>query len=163
LVGSAIVENDYLVSPVIGNGTGLLGNYFANSKDGGGIPTASEIDSLINFNWNGGSPINGVDGSNWAGEWTGQVQAMTTGTYTFYTNSDDGVRVWINGQLVIDDFSYHAPTMDQGTIKLVAGQKYSIDIKYFQGGGGSVLQLFWSAPGFGQQLVPTSQLYPGSN
>jgi len=163
LVGSAIVENDYLVNPVIGNGTGLLGNYFANSKDGGGIPTASEIDSLINFNWNGGSPINGVDGSNWAGEWTGQVQAMTTGTYTFYTNSDDGVRVWINGQLVIDDFSYHAPTMDQGTIKLVAGQKYSIDIKYFQGGGGSVLQLFWSAPGFGQQLVPTSQLYPGSN
>ena len=157
---SAVVENDYLVNPVIGNGTGLLGNYFANSQDPSGAPTASEIDSLINFNWNGGSPIGGVDGSNWAGEWKGQVQAMTTGTYTFYTNSDDGVRLWVNGQLVIDNYTYHAPTMDQGTINLVAGQKYSIDIKFFQGGGGSVLQLFWSAPGFGQQLVPTSQLYP---
>lgn len=158
-VGGAVTENDYLVNAVIGTGNGLKGAYFDQSQDPSGTPTATETDPTINFNWNGGSPIAGVQGSNWSGEWTGQIQAESTGPYTFTTNSDDGVRVYINGQLVIDDYTYHAPTLDHGTLNLVAGQKYSIDIKYFQGGGGSVLQLFWQAPGLSYQIVPTSQLY----
>jgi len=159
---STVVTNNYLIGPLIGTGTGLLGNYFDNSQNPGGPPTASEIDPLINFNWNGNSPITGVAGSNWAGEWLGQIQAETSATYTIYTNSDDGVQVTINGVMVINDFTYHAPTIDQGTITLQKGVKYIIDIKYFQGGGGSLLQLFWSAPGLPMTIVPTSQLYPAT-
>lgn len=156
---SATVENDYLINAVIGNGTGLTGAYFNGLQDPSGVPTATELDHVINFNWNGNSPIAGVGGSNWAGEWTGLIQAETTSNYTLTTNSDDGVRVYVNGNLVIDNYGYHAPTYNSGRIAFVAGQKYTIDIKFFQGGGGSVLQLFWNAPGLPFQLVPTSQLY----
>lgn len=159
-VGSTVAEGDYLIN-AIGTGNGLWGAYFNGIQDPAGQPTATELDPVINFNWNGSSPIAGVSGTIWAGEWTGQVQAETTGTYTFYTNSDDGVRVYINGQLVIDDYTYHAPVIDSGQIVLQGGQKYNIDIKYFQGQGGSLLQLFWSAPAIPYQLVPTSQLYSG--
>jgi hypothetical protein len=159
---SAVIERDYLVNSVVGTGTGLFGAYYNNSQNAGGTPTATEIDPTINFNWNGNSPINGVAGSNWAGEWTGQIQALTTGTYTLTTNSDDGVQVYINGQLLINDYTYHAPTLDSATVSFQAGQKYNIDIKYFQGGGGSLLQLFWAAPGLPMEIVPQTQLYPGN-
>jgi hypothetical protein len=164
---SAQTQDNYQINAVIGNGTGLLGNYYNNYTDPSqplpGTPTNSELDPLINFNWNGGSPIAGVGGDNWAAEWKGQVQAETSSTYTFSTYSDDGVRVWVNGQEIINDWTYHAPTWDSGTITLTGGQKYSIVIDYFQGGGGSLLQLDWSAPGMPFQLVPTTQLYPAAH
>lgn len=160
--GSAPVENNYLIGPVIGNGSGLFGAYYNGVQIPTGTPTATEIDPSINFFWNGNSPIAGVAGTNWAGEWTGQIQAETTGTYTLTTNSDDGVEVFINGQLVINGYVYQPPTLYSGTVTFQAGQLYNIDIVYFQGGGGSVLQLFWAAPGLPQQIVPTTQLYPAS-
>ncbi len=160
---SGIVSVNYLVSPFIGNGTGLFGSYFDGLRDPSGTPTISEIDPLINFNWNGGSPAAGVGGNNWCAEWKGQIQAMTTGTYTIYSKSDDGVQVSVNGQLLIDNYTDHAPTIDQGNIQLQSGQKVSIDIKFYQNQGGSLMQLYWSAPGLPQQLVPTSQLYPSGN
>ena len=160
---SGATSADYLINPVIGTGTGLLGNYFAGIQDPTGTPTASRIDALLNFDWGGGSPISGVDGNNWAGEWKGQIQAMTTGVYTLYTNTDDGVRVYIDGNLVIDNYTYHAPTIDQTTLNWTAGEKHTIDIKFFQGSGGSVMQLLWSAPAIPRQFVPTTQLYPAKN
>jgi len=161
--GSSIpVQNFYLINPSVGKGTGLFGAYYNNSQNPGGTPTATEIDPTINFNWAGNSPITGVLGTNWAGEWTGQIEAMTTGTYTLTTQSDDGVQVYINGTLMINDYTYHAPTYDSAQINLTAGEKYNIDIKYFQGGGGSLLMLYWTAPGFPMQIVPQTQLYPAT-
>ena len=159
-IGGAVTQRDYLINPVIGTGDGLWGSYFNGLQDPSGPPTASQVDPQINFNWSG-SPIAGVGASNFAGEWTGRIQAESSGPYTFTTNSDDGVRVYIDGNLVIDNYTYHAPTLNSGTINLVAGQKYNIDVKFFQGGGGAVLQLFWQAPALPYQLVPTSQLYSG--
>jgi len=158
--GSAITTAYYQISPVIGNGTGLLGYYYNNSQNPSGPPTATRVDPTINFNWNGNSPITGVAGTNWAGEWNGHIQAETTSLYTFYTDSDDGVQLIVNGQTIINDWTQHAPTVDTATFQMTAGQKYTIQIKYFQAGGGSLLSLSWSAPGMAEQIVPTSQLYP---
>ncbi|MDR3691879.1 MAG: PA14 domain-containing protein [Fimbriimonas sp.] len=159
---SGIATGTYLINPAIGAGTGLTGNYYDNSQNPGGTPTVSETDPQVDFDWNGNPPVNGVAGSNWAGEWLGQMQAETTATYTLTTLSDDGVQVYINGVKVIDDYNYHAPATDLATITLQRGVKYNIDIKYFQGGGGSVLKLYWSAPGIPKTIVPTSQLFPVS-
>ena len=157
---SAIATADYLVNAVIGTGTGLTGSYYDGIQDPTGTPTATRLDPTVDFNWNGAPPITGVGGSNWAGMWTGFVQAESTGLYKFTTNSDDGVRVWVNNVLVIDNDGYHGPTLDSGTIALTAGVKVPIVVKFFQGGGGSVLQLYWSAPALQQQIVPATQLYP---
>ncbi|MFX8477607.1 PA14 domain-containing protein, partial [Acinetobacter baumannii] len=87
-------------------------------------------------------------------------QARSTGLYKITTNSDDGVQVWINNVLVIDNYNYHAPTLDSATVSLTAGVKVPIKIKFVQGSGGSVLQLFWQSIGIPQQIVPSTQLYP---
>lgn len=163
LGASAAVQNTYLINAVVGAGSGLFGSYYNNAQTPPfGTPTWTEVDPTINFNWNGNSPAPNVLGTNWAGEWTGQIQALTTGTYTITTQSDDGVQVTINGNMLINDYTYHAPTYDSGTIDFVAGQKYNIDIKYFQGGGGSLLMLYWTIPGLPMQIVPQSQLYPST-
>lgn len=159
--GSPIAQNGYAFKAVIGTGSGLFGAYFNGQQQyPSGYPTATEIDPVINFNWNGNPPINGVAGTYWAGEWFGYIQPETSGTYTITTNSDDGVQVYINGEPIINDYNLHAPTLDTGTYTFVAGQLYTIEILYFQGGGGSLLQMWWSAPGILQQIVPTTQLYP---
>jgi hypothetical protein len=159
--GSAPVAANYLINAVIGSGAGLYGGYFnGQQQNPGGFPTAIRVDPVINFNWNGAAPITGVAGTNWAGRWSGQIQAETTGTYTLTTQSDDGVQLYIDGQLVINDYNYHGPTYDSAAVSFRAGEFHSIEILYFQGGGGSLLQLLWSGPGIRQQVVPTTQLYP---
>lgn len=158
--GSGVIERDLLINGVIGTGTGLSGAYYAGVLTPTGTPTATEIDPIINFDWSGKSPATGVGTTNWAAEWTGHLQAESTGLYTLTTNSDDGVRVYVNGTLVINNFIGHSATLNSGTISLVAGQKYTIDIKYFQQTGDALLQFFWAGPGIPYQLVPTKQLYP---
>jgi hypothetical protein len=168
--GSALAQAYYLINPVIGTGTGLTGNYYANYDWTGsnapptGTPTDSEVDPVINFNWDGNPPGNpaftNIGGSNWAASWTGQIQAECTGTYTFYMDSNNGVDLTVNGQQIINDWSYQGANMVSGTINLVSGQKYTIVADYFQVGGNSFLQLFWSTPGISMEIVPQTQLYP---
>ena len=159
---SGILAVDYLVNPNVGRGTGLLGSYFAGTTEPTGTPTKTRIDPTVDFDWQGNPPIDGVDGSNWSATWTGKIQPLSTGKYTFYTNTDDGVRLTVNGQKIIDNWTYHAPTDDQGTVSmtLIAGRRYTFKLEFFQGGGGSVMHLYWSAPGISKTVVPKSQLYP---
>lgn len=166
---SGITQAGYLIDNGPGNGDGLQGYYYQDSPDQfgnyshlSGNYVATRLDSTINFIWNEASPIPGVNGDNWSARWVGQVLPRVTGPYTFSTVTDDGVRLWVNGQLLIDDWTYHAPTVDSGTITLTAGQKVSIEMDFFQGYGGSMAQLYWAnwiqqTP----QIIPQSQLYSG--
>ena len=59
------------------------------------------------------------------------MQAQRTQTYTFYTTSDDGVRLWVNNQLVVDNWTDHAATENSGAIALTAGQRYDIRMEFY--------------------------------
>jgi hypothetical protein len=85
-------------------------------------------------------------------------------TYTFYTISDDGVRLWVNGQLLVDQWVLHSPFTNSGTISLVGTQKYDLQMEYFEQTGGAIAQLYWSnaTSSVGYEPVPTSQLYPAA-
>jgi hypothetical protein len=151
----------YSFPPLVSNGTGLTGKYFNNSQAPTGTPTATELDSSINFNWNGGSPATGVAGTNWAAEWTGYIIPQYTAQYNIVATADDGVRLWLNGRLVINAWVNQAPTSySTGRYTLIAGHKYPIKIDYFQGGGGSALTLMWQTLGTQLVIVPTTQLSP---
>ena len=79
-----------------GQGLGLLGTYYnGTSFNSFGY---DEIDPQVNFYWGGGSPVPNIGGDNWSAVWSGQVLAPQDGLYTFYTYSDDGACVWVNGQ-----------------------------------------------------------------
>ncbi|MCX7782710.1 MAG: DUF1929 domain-containing protein, partial [Meiothermus sp.] len=83
-------------------------------------------------------------------------------TYTFITRTDDGVRLWVNNQLIIDRWVNQSSTERSGTIALVAGQRYNIRMDYFENGGGAVAQLSWSSPSQPREIVPQRYLYTDS-
>ena len=142
-----------------GTGTGLQAQYFNSVDLNAASAGLSRIDPTLDFHWHHGSPDSSVSNTNFSARWTGQVQAESTGRYTFSTNSDDGVRLWVDGNQLVDHWSDHGATQDQGTIDLVAGQKYSIKMEYYQHAGNATAQLSWAADGIDQQIIPQSQLY----
>ena len=107
-------------------------------------------------------PDGPIGQDNFSARWVGQVQPRFSETYTFTTVSDDGVRLWVNGQELINDWTYHGATTDTGTITLQAGQRYNIKMEFFQGGGGAEAHLSWSSDSQQSQIIPQSQLYSGA-
>jgi hypothetical protein len=142
-----------------GDGAGIFAQYF-NSVDLSGLPTISRIDPRINFNWNGEAPAPGVNGTLFSVLWTGKVLPRYSEVYTFTAVSDDGIRLSVNGQLVIDNWTDHPPTGNSGSIKLDAGQPVSIKLEMYQRYGGAVAGLFWSSASTPYQVVPQKQLFP---
>ena len=139
-------------------GTGLRGDYYTGQNFD--KLELTRIDPQVDFPWRGNAPDDKVGSSNFSVKWTGDVSAQFTETYSFFTITDDGIRVWVNSKLIINNWSHHGDTEDTGTIDLVAGQSYSIEIEYFQAGGGSIAQLGWESPHTAKQLIPTDLLWP---
>jgi hypothetical protein len=140
-----------------GTGNGLRGDYYADKARTD--LRLTRLDPKIDFS----IPLTGSPDPlvppDFGAKWTGEVQARVTGLHTFNTLSDDGVKVTVGGKWVIDNFTNHVPTYNTGTIDLVAGQRYAIEIEYYDATRESVLQLNWAAPGLPFERVPTSQLY----
>ncbi len=152
-------KGDVLSFTTIGaRGTGLRGDYYTGENFDKLVLT--RMDAQVDFPWGGSPPDEAVGGSNFSVRWTGEVSAQFNDTYNFYTITDDGIRVWVDGKLVIDHWAHHGDTEDSGTIDLVAGQFYSIVIEYFQAGGGSIMQLGWESPHTTKQIIPTDFLWP---
>lgn len=157
--GSATSNGATLTVIPAASGTGLTGSYFPNRTLTGSANT-TRTDATINFDWGNGSPLAGIGSDNFSVRWQGEIQAPTTGTFTYTTTSDDGIRLWINNQLLIQNWTDHAPTNNSASVALTAGQKYPIKIEYYENGGGAVAKLLWQYPGVGQQIVPANYLYP---
>jgi hypothetical protein len=87
------------------------------------------------------------------------VLAPSTGLFKFTTSSDDGVRLWVNGQALVNNWTNHASKNNSGSISLVAGQKYTIKLEYYENTGKALTKLSWTIPGLSQQVVPTAYLY----
>jgi glucose/arabinose dehydrogenase len=141
---------------VSGTGDGLFGEYFNNINLTNRI--ATRVDNNINFTWPGG-PISGVGGDTFSVRWTGEIEARYSENYTFRTTSDDGVRLWINDRLVIDQWNDHAPTNHFGSVNLEAGVRNTIRVEFYENTGGAQMQLFWQSASQSFQIVPRSQLY----
>jgi len=147
--------------PTGGAGTGLKAEYFNNMDFT--APVLTRTDATVDFDWGSGSPNSAIESDTFSARWTGQVEAPSSGSYTFSTTSDDGVKLFVNNQLVIDRFYDQSPTEWSGTISLEAGKKYDIRMEYYENGGGAVSRLAWAGPGFAKQIIPQSRLFaPGA-
>lgn len=139
-------------------GNGLKGEYF-NNKDFTAF-VLSRLDPTVNFSWNNGSPNPSIGADTFSVRWTGQVQPQYSQQYTFYTSTDDGVRLWVNGVQLINKWVDQGTKEWSSTINLVAGQKYDIKMEYYENGGGAVAQLRWSSPSRTKQIIPAANLFP---
>jgi CubicO group peptidase (beta-lactamase class C family) len=140
-------------------GTGLTGEYYDN-KDLTSLKL-TRVDPSVNFDWGLNSPDPSIANDTFSVRWTGQVEALFSQTYKFYARTDDGVRLWVNGQLIIDKW-IDQKAENSGSIALVAGQKYDLKMEYYENGSGAIAQLSWSSSSQLKQIIPQSQLYPAS-
>jgi hypothetical protein len=138
-------------------GTGLNGEYYDNMNFT--QRKLTRTDATVNFDWGTGSPNAAIGADTFSVRWTGQVQPQFSQTYTFYTRTDDGVRLWVNGQLLVDKWIDQGPTEWSGTIALTANTKYNFQVDYYENGGGAVAQLSWSSSSTPKAIIPQSRLF----
>ena len=100
-----------------------------------------------------------LDGTGFSVRWSGEVVPANSETYTFTTNTDDGVRLWIepwstgNRTQLIDDWNDHAPEENSGSFDMTAGETYNITMEYYQRWGGATAQLYWESPSVDREII----------
>ena len=160
------------INPVIGNGDGLYGTYYG----GAAVDYSPETGTPIGFglvptiNFNAGSNVgvannpgpfpSNLPGAFYTAVWTGQLLAQSTASYVFQINSDDGSRLTLGGDPIVDNSFFQGATAQNSVaLNLVAGQKYAIKMEYFQGSGGATAQLLYAIQGGAFQIIPQTQLF----
>ena len=164
-------------------GTGLRAEYYHFS---GSTPPAREdafrdlivtrIDPQIYCYWNPGFqashpdgltpelyiyPPEGLRSDTFSVRWSGEIEALNSEAYTFTTGADDGIRLYLNGELIIDDWADHDRTeTSSDPIQLTAGQRYSIVVEGYENGGEAEWQLYWESASTPREVVPQNVLYP---
>ncbi|NOY58760.1 MAG: DUF5110 domain-containing protein [Calditrichaeota bacterium] len=152
------------------------GQYFTAENKHGGLTAqffngvnfdtlvTKRMEAKIDFDWNDGSRPKEVHQYYYSIRFTGYIQSKEAGEYTFVTTSNDGIRLWIDDQLVINNWTGHGVTIDMGKITLAGHKKYKIKLEYFQLLGGSISRLAWITPEkartLGQQKMPATKNRP---
>ena len=170
-VNSGVASASFINTAAVGNGTGLTGQYWTNTTSVAFTnftfaipPTLTRTDAVVNFNWNSAGPDPRIGRTNFTARWTGSLQPQYSETYTFTTIADDGVRLWVNGQLLVDDWAAQSSAAtNNNSITLNAQQLYNLRLDYFQNSSNAVAQLLWSSPSTAQAIIPQTQLYPFTN
>jgi YVTN family beta-propeller protein len=159
----AIGAQEPAVTAGTGTGTGLRAAYYPNLTLAG-TPALSRVE-VIDADWGTGSPGAGVPADNFSVRWRGDLDVPVTGTYRFETSSDDGVRVWVDNTLVIDNWTDHAPTVNtSAAIPLTAGRRVALRVEYYERGGGATMRLRWQVPGAtSTAVVPADRLHPAAD
>jgi hypothetical protein len=142
-------------------GDGLSAEYFQNQSLAD-APSLTRIDPMVDFSWGSGSPHRSIQPAAFSVRWSGYLLPQYTETYTFYARVGDGVRLWVNDDLIIDEWRDQPPTDYSGKIELAAGQLYDIKLEYYSHTASAVAKLSWSSPSTPKATIPQSTLYSGA-
>lgn len=130
-----------------GSESGLNGEYFNNSEMSG-EPVLARRDEQINFDWGSFSPAPQVAADNFSARWTGKLLAPDTGKYLLGAAGNGGLRVFIDGKLLVDDFANRRTRTVTREITLEAGRYYDVRFDYVEGNNPyAAAKLVWATPG----------------
>jgi hypothetical protein len=132
-----------------------------------GAPDVVKTVPEINFDW-GDGPTTGVNSPDpaiptnlFSCRWTAELNVPVTGTYRLYEASDDGARMYLNGEKVAEGWWDRGTTEDAtGPLELVAGERYQIVMEMYENGGGATAFLRWSGPGIAKEIIPQGAIMP---
>jgi hypothetical protein len=149
------------------SGTGLSGTYYTNSSTtytnvANFNPTniiLTRVDPFIDFTYTNGPTPNLTNGL-YSVRWVGQVLPQYSETYYFAVRSDDGCKLWVNDQLIIDNWKAQSATEVVNTIALQGGTRYNIRLEYLQAGGTGAVRLSWYSASQAKVVIPPERLYP---
>jgi hypothetical protein len=170
-VKSVVASTAFVNTAAIGGGSGLLGQYWTNINRTASTDvtlytpaTMTRTDAVVNFDWSTSAPDSLIGQTNFVARWSGSFQPQYDGTYELSVVTAGGVRLWVNGNLIINDWTSQSPSVTKrGSIKLKAQQLYNIQLDYFQENVGGPLQLLWKGPFAEAVIIPRAQLYPFTN
>lgn len=135
---------------------GLRGDYYSGMNFDTFV--MSRIDPQVNYDWGTGSPDTSIPADGFSVRWTGVITPAFSETYTFYTRSDDGSRLWVNGQQLVNQWINQGPTEWSGMIALTAGVPAAVTFEYYENGGGALAQLSWSSASQAKGTIPNTAI-----
>jgi hypothetical protein len=151
------------------SGTGLFGQYYTNSSTTYAstnnfnplFAITNRIDPTIDFVWGGtNNPPPNLSNGLYTVRWTGQIEPQYSELYFFDVRSDDGCRLWVNDQLLIDDWKSQSVTDITNAIALQGGTRYDLKLEYLQTNGSAQVHLYWYSADQAKQIIPSNRLFP---
>ena len=136
---------------------GLLGSYHRGSNFKG--DAVERIDRTIDFSWVDTGPVAGFGINYFSVRWEGEVEAPISGPVTFRATTDDGVRLWVGGQLIIDEWRPREAAESRSEIVMEAGRRYPIRMDYYQATKSALARLSWSGPALQHSNIWLSAMY----
>jgi hypothetical protein len=138
---------------------GLLGLYY-NETDHTGL-FKMRYDATIDYDWGEAAPFIGVNSDRFSVRWVGTLTPQFTEHYTFHTVTDDGVRLYINTNIVIDAWKEEFMNLASIPMVLYAGQRYDFRMETFDNTARAVAKLYWSSPSTPRMIIPKACFTPG--
>ena len=158
--GVQMTVGDIWSFTTIPDGTGgLQAQYFSDVTDLSGTPAVTRMDAEIDFDWSQTSPDPLINREEFSVRWNGEIEIPVADTYTFTTRSNDGSRLLVNDQIVVDDWGQHTARDSSGTLELEAGS-YAIVVEYMQDGGDASISVSWQSTLITKQVIPSVVLSP---
>lgn len=139
-----------------GANQGLRAEYFGNTRLGDS--KFVRLDPAIHFNW-GSEPPDLAMPKDFSVRWTGHLQPLYSETYEFEVTADDGVRLWIDGRMVIDCWK-SGTVHGNASIPLRAGHKHEIRCEFYDNADLAYIELYWSSRSQRRQIIPPDRLTP---
>lgn len=147
-----------------GDGDGLRGTYFNNADFTS--KTFERVDGWLHFDWQQYAPREDMGPDTFSARWEGELEPshnQGSKTYTFYLTGDDGVRLWVNGEKVIDGWKVQAPTEYKADVTLSAGARVPIKVEYYESEGGAFVKLDWQPAGASRATLPKRYMYSAAS
>ena len=162
--GGAMYKGDVWSFTIAAEGGGLKAEYFNNTSLSF-EPALTRTDPQIDFDWGSGdvagenSPADIINVDNFSARWSGELEIDITDAYTFSIAANNGFKLWLDDQLIIDYWDNPgAGSRQSDPVDLVGGNTYSLRMEYFDGTGGATAQLTWASNTREQQLIPQAAL-----
>lgn len=129
----AAAPTSYL-TPAVGIGSGLTGEYFNNTTLSGS-PVVARVDPTVDFNWGAGSPHPSVNPDHFSVRWSGTLRVPSSGAWSLGMATDDGFRLYLDGALLIDNWQPHALQLRTTSVQLTADTPHNLVLEYFEATG----------------------------
>lgn len=154
-LGSTLTGEAGAPVPAAASPGGFKGEYF-NNKELKGEPVVVRTDEQINFDWSRGRPAPEINEDGFSVRWTGKFVPPESGTYQLGAMADDGVRVYVDGKLLVDAWSGNQASQIRTVLKEMtfeAGRSYDIRIEYYEDIRGAIAKFMWSFPRFTERIL----------
>jgi signal transduction histidine kinase/CheY-like chemotaxis protein/ligand-binding sensor domain-containing protein len=124
------------------------------------LPVIRRVDRVVDFPVASGAALTPFTNGCFI-RWTGRVHVAEAAEYTFYLESDDGSRLFLDDQRVVNNAGVHGMQERSGRISLSGGD-HELRLEYFDQGGGGGCRLSWSSPTLRKEIVPANVLFHGA-